>query len=204
MSVFTLPAYTLVTYDDDEIVAAALAAGFPENLLDTMRCIAYAESSGTNAIQKGQPYATTGWGTWQITPGDSVPSVGIDTHLLDINVNARAAEVKWKAQGLHAWTTYTNGLYRQWENYHRSQGTSSGTTKAHPITPGKMLQVGNTGPLVSELQRVLNAWYPWMVIAVDGIYGPQTAESVAEFQKRAGFPVTGIADSRSLTRLGIV
>ena len=203
MSVFTLPAYTLVTYDDDQIINAARAAGFPDNLLDTMRCIAYAESSGTNAIQKGQPYATTGWGTWQITPGDSVTSVGLDLELLDININARAAHVKWKSQGLHAWTTYTNGLYKQWENYHRAAGSASGATVAHPITPGKMLQVGNTGPLVSELQRVLNAWYPWMVIAVDGIYGPQSAEAVAEFQKRAGFPVTGIADSRSLTRLGI-
>jgi len=203
-AVYTIPAYALVTYNDDQLINAARSAGFPDNLLDTMRCIAYAESSGSNAIQKGQPYSTTGWGCWQITPGDSVPSVGINMQLLDLNTNAKAAHVKWKSQGLHAWVTYTNGLYKQWENYHRGPGTAPTKDTAHPIVVGKSLQVGNTGPLVMELQRVLNAWYPWLCLAVDGIYGPHTAESVADFQKRAGFPVTGIADARSLTRLGLM
>lgn len=202
-AVFTIPAYTLVQYNDDLMVHAARDAGFPSNLLDTMRCIGYAESSGSNAIQKGQPYDTTGWGCWQITPGDSVPSVGIDMELLDLDANARAAYEKWKHQGLNAWVTYSNGLYHQWENYHRGPGTAPSKDTAHPIVPGKSLGLGSVGPLVMELQRVLNAWYPWLCISVDGSYGPHTAEAVADFQQRAGFPVNGIADARTLNRLGI-
>lgn len=204
-ALFTVPAYNHVQYDDEEMVTAARNAGFPPNILDTMRCIGYAESSGTNAIQRGQPYQTTGWGCWQITPGDSVPSVGIDLELLDLNVNARAAYAKWETQGLNAWTTYNNGLYHQWENYHRGPGTSPpSNTVAHPIVPGKTLSVGTTGPLVMELQRTLNAWYPWLCIADDGVYGPQTSEAVASFQQRAGFPINGIADAQTLKRLGIL
>jgi len=59
-----------------------------------MTAIAGAESSYSNAIQKEQPYATTGWGTWQITPGNSVPSIAVDLALLDLVTNARAALVK--------------------------------------------------------------------------------------------------------------
>jgi peptidoglycan hydrolase-like protein with peptidoglycan-binding domain len=71
------------------------------------------------------------------------------------------------------------------------------------MTASKILKAGDTGQLVINLQRVLNAWYPWMCITVDGAFGPKTAESVAEFQKRAGYPVTGIADGQTLHRLGI-
>ena len=202
---YTIPAYTLELYTDDQIVTALQAADFPASVINTLRCIAYAESSGSNAIQKGQPYSTTGWGCWQITPGDSVPSVGIDMQLFELNANARAAKVKYDTQGLNAWTTYTSGLYKQWENYHRCGAvTVASTTTAALIASEKYLQPGDIGSLVMELQRVLNAWYPWLALSVDGIYGPNTAEAVAEFQKRAGYPVTGIATGQTLTRLGLL
>lgn len=78
-----------------------------------MAAIAMAESSGNNVIQQGQPYSSTGWGLWQITPGNSVASVGTDQALLNPVNNAKAAFIKWKGQGLGAWTTYTSGAYRQ-------------------------------------------------------------------------------------------
>jgi hypothetical protein len=70
--------------------------------------------SGFNprAVQQGQPYATTGWGLWQITPGDSEPQFGIDQALLNPMNNARAAVAKYRAAGgFSPWTTFMDGAY---------------------------------------------------------------------------------------------
>jgi lysozyme-like protein len=77
--------------------------------------IAMAESSGENVEQQGQPYATTGWGLWQITPGNSEPQYGTDADLLNPVNNAKAAVAKWKAAGnsFTPWTTFTSGKYLQ-------------------------------------------------------------------------------------------
>lgn len=66
-----------------------------------------------DAVQKGQPYSKTGWGLWQITPGNSVPSAGVDDQLLIPANNAKAAVAKFKAAGnsFTPWTTYTSGKY---------------------------------------------------------------------------------------------
>jgi hypothetical protein len=91
-----------------------IQAGGSPGLANTMAAIAMAESGGDpNSVQKNQPYATTGWGLWQITPGNSVPSIGTDQQLLDPLTNAKAAVAKEKSQGLGAWTTYTSGAYKQ-------------------------------------------------------------------------------------------
>jgi hypothetical protein len=86
-----------------------------------MAAIGLAESRGRNVKQKGQPAATTGWGIWQITPGS--PS------LLDPKQNARAAVAKYRAQGLRAWSTYTNGTYKQF----LEQGVSGPATGSFGI-----------------------------------------------------------------------
>jgi hypothetical protein len=102
-------------YTQAEIYVALRAAGFAEELLPTMDAIAGAESSWTiGCVQEGQPYRSTGWGTWQITPGNSEPAIGIDDQLLPLDTNARAAYAKWLVQGLHAWSTYTSGKYKSY------------------------------------------------------------------------------------------
>jgi hypothetical protein len=104
------PAYT-----QTEIYAVLSEVGFPRSIWQIMDAIAGAESSWLrNVIQQGQPYAATGWGTWQITPGNSVPTVGVDCALLSLVTNARAALVKWQQQGLHAWSTYNSGKYQEY------------------------------------------------------------------------------------------
>jgi hypothetical protein len=103
----------VVQYTAIEVHQALESAGFPPELWTVFDAIAGAESSWLPmVIQQGEPYATTGWGTWQITPGNSVPAVGIDRQLLPIAVNARAAKVKYEAQGLDAWTTWRSGRYK--------------------------------------------------------------------------------------------
>jgi len=83
-------------------------AGGSRTLAPTMAAIAMAESSGNNVVQQGQPYSTTGWGLWQITPGNSEPSIGTNQQLLNPATNAQAAVAKYNQQGLGAWTTWPN------------------------------------------------------------------------------------------------
>lgn len=93
----------------------AVAAGFSPAAAVIMTAITYPESGGhPGIVQSGQPYATTGWGLTQITPGNSVPSVGVNEQLLDGATNLRAAYAKYTASGssFRPWTTYTSGAYR--------------------------------------------------------------------------------------------
>lgn len=98
----------------EQVAAVALAAGFPPGAAVIATAITEPES-GRNAtiVQAGQPYATTGWGLWQITPGDSEPAFGVNNAMLVPRNNAMAAHAKWAAAGgFSPWTTYMNGLER--------------------------------------------------------------------------------------------
>jgi hypothetical protein len=108
--------------------------------------------SGFNprAVQQGQPYATTGWGLWQITPGDSEPQFGINQALLNGPANARAAVAKYRgAGGFSPWTTFEDGAYLRF----LSGGTPAGGLGVHAAyatgTPGAArgwAKVGENGP----------------------------------------------------------
>lgn len=55
------------------------------------------------------------------------------------------------------------------------------------------LRRGSNGPAVSELQRILNAWYPRMTrLAVDGVFGAATHGRVVYMQQRSGLAADGI------------
>jgi len=103
----------MTVLSDDQLAAVLRKAGVDAGHAAYLVAIAHPES-GANAaaVQQGQPYATTGWGLWQITPGNSEPQFGINQALLNPQKNADAAAAKLKSQGLGAWTTYTGGLYR--------------------------------------------------------------------------------------------
>lgn len=112
--------------------------------------IALAESSGSNVVQQGQPYDTTGWGLWQITPGNSVPNVATDNGLLDPNLNALAAVTKFQAAGnsFQPWTTYTSGKYMQF----LQQGVapdSSVQTGAATLTSLNLPGIGGLGSITN-------------------------------------------------------
>jgi hypothetical protein len=89
-----------------------IQAGGPSSWAPVMAAVAMAESGGRNVIQQGKPYGETGWGLWQITPGNSEPQFGVNQALLNPLNNARAAVAKFRSQGPGAWTTYNNGAYR--------------------------------------------------------------------------------------------
>lgn len=98
---------------DRQIAAVARAAGFPAGAAVYAVAITHPEAgANSSAVQAGQPYATTGWGLWQITPGNSEPQFGIDNALLNPRANARAAHAKWSAAGgFSPWTTFMDGAY---------------------------------------------------------------------------------------------
>ena len=67
--------------------------------------------------------------------------------------------------------------------------------------PGYDLENGASGEKVRQIQEQLNVVaeaYPLIPkIAVDGIYGPETAEAVRVFQSVFGLPQTGVVDYRT-------
>ena len=97
----------------DQVAAVAVKAGFPPGPAVIAVAVTTPESGrDATIVQQGQPYATTGWGLWQITPGNSEPQFGIDQQLLHPMNNARAAHAKWAgAGGFTPWTTFTSGKY---------------------------------------------------------------------------------------------
>jgi hypothetical protein len=101
-------------------------AGGPSSVAITAEAITGAESSFLPGIlQPGQPYSTTGWGLWQITPGDSVPAYGEDYQLLDPWNNAEAAVFKYDAAGgFTPWTTYVDGAYENYLQYTSTPDTN--------------------------------------------------------------------------------
>lgn len=139
-----------------------IAAGGPANVANVAAAIAFPESSANpGAIQQGQPYSTTGWGLWQITPGNSVPSVGTDRQLLDPLTNARAAVIKYKAAGnsFTPWTTYTSGAYRAYLQGGvppNMNAGGSGSVTGNPATGGGVQPASLQSSINSTLARVGN------------------------------------------------
>lgn len=66
------------------------------------------------------------------------------------------------------------------------------TDTAPKPSTGPTLRRNAKGEDVRVLQRVLNAWYPWLDLAEDGDFGPATENGVKELQRRAGLVVDGI------------
>ncbi len=81
-------------------------AGGKKSLAPVMAAIAMAESGGCSSAQN--PSGATG--LWQINGAVNPADQG---NLTDQHVNASEAVLKWKAQGLNAWVTFTSGAYKQ-------------------------------------------------------------------------------------------
>ena len=82
--------------------------------------------------------------------------------------------------------------------------TGQSSPKASSAQSDGVLQNGSQGHKVQELQRVLNAWYPFLKpLKQDGDYGQQTADRVRYLQKRADLTVDGIAGPNTLGTLNM-
>ena len=98
-----------------QVAAAAVLGGWSYGDAVVAVSITQPESGRDDTIiQPNQPYATTGWGLWQITPGNSVPQFGINNAMLNPVNNALAGHFKWSQSGWWPWTTWQNGLNVPW------------------------------------------------------------------------------------------
>lgn len=73
------------------------------------------------------------------------------------------------------------------------------TLKILQARPLRVTQPLLRGDDVTQLQSALQQ--QGIAVGVDGVYGNQTAEAVAQFQRKAGLQVDGIAGRRTLTKL---
>jgi phage-related protein len=118
-------------------------AGGPAGVASIAAAITFAESGAIpSTVQQGQPYATTGWGLWQITPGNSEPQFGVDNALLNPQNNADAAVAKYNSQGFEAWTTYDTGAYLKFLQDGPTQYAKGGTMPFQLLDQGGWLPTG--------------------------------------------------------------
>jgi len=116
-------------------------AGGPSSEAETAEEITGAEAAfDPGIIQAGMPYSTTGWGLWQITPGNSEPTYGEDYQLLDPWNNAEAAFAKYQGDGdsFDPWTTYVDGKYKDFQSDAKAPNTNL-------TDPGQYVPI-NSGP----------------------------------------------------------
>lgn len=141
--------YWISAGGDPAVAAIAAAITYPES------------GNDPSTVQQNQPYATTGWGLWQITPGNSEPQCGTDQALLDPANNACAAVAKWKGAGqsFTPWRTFTGGEYRQYLQT-GTQATAEGsagssTPSSFPSVIGNAISSATSGLSKSALGTVL-------------------------------------------------
>lgn len=59
---------------------------------------------------------------------------------------------------------------------------------------GYTIRRGSIGQAVVTLQERLNALEGRAVVAVDGVFGPETEAGLKKFQEESGMPPSGVAD----------
>ena len=169
-----------------------IQAGGPPGYANIMAAIAMAESGGRNVIQQGQPYGSTGWGLWQITPGNSEPQFGVNNALLNPLNNAKAAVAKFRSGGLGQWTTYTSGAYRA---FLRGGGGGTGGHVGGTFARGGFVNA-NRGLLASAAKAV-HGTKPHAVSHKRNPTGSPTGHELASLGK-AGQKVQGLESDIAL------
>lgn len=169
----------MACYSDLQMAAALRLAGVSPGDAAYLVATSHPESGGCNVIQQGQPYGLTGWGVWQITPGNSEPQFGINNALLSLWPNAEAAAAKLSSQGLGAWTTITSGAYLPYFSAAKSAvgtvwglsasqvqslaksagkgGTQAQTTAFNPLAPGQSIVGDVFGNVLNDLANQFHA-----------------------------------------------
>jgi peptidoglycan hydrolase-like protein with peptidoglycan-binding domain len=130
----------------------------------------------------------------------------------DVNTKYIAQADKW-IKDMHAGTLTTDKRPAQTENLTNPAPTfvpiSGNFPKPAdpPLADGK-LSFGEKGPEVEKLQRALIAAgavdAEGKALNPDQDYGRRTREAVEDYQKKNGQPVTGVADQKMLTDLGVI
>jgi cell wall-associated NlpC family hydrolase len=146
--------------------------------------IGMAESGGKGIKQQGQPYGTTGWGIWQITPGNALPQFGTDDQLFNGHRNAQAAVFDYKGRGFQPWTTYTSGAYKKFMEEGGFNGIQS-FDSGGILKPGYTLAHNGTGS-----PEAVTAMADGGIYSPAGIY----ADNNGKLKRSVKTFFTGVAD----------
>lgn len=134
------------------IAQIAQAAGMPG--LTFAQIAAHESTDMPGIVQSGEPPGSTGWGLWQITPGD--PS------LLNPIANASAARAKWQSQGQSAWAgdvPYVTDWNAPWTGQQLSgsiPGGGAGAAAAVTLTKILAPHITGGGTIGTIAQAALN------------------------------------------------
>jgi hypothetical protein len=158
---------------------------------------------GVNRISHvGLCIKNNGDGTIQVIEGNTSGTAKGDQRNGGMCVEKTRAYVKNKKGILNAVVGWGRPVYAGEENAPLLSKAGVVTEAAAPAAKAKKaapaafkpLKNGSKGPAVKTVQTILG-------IKADGSYGPGTAKSVQDFQKKSNLPVTGIVDQTTFKAL---
>ncbi len=139
---------------DDQIRAAAAAAGFTGADLDTAVAVAKAESSGNAGATHVNNNGSTDYGLFQINSVHSSLLAGKNWQ--DPTVNAQLAYSVFKSSGWGAWSTYNSGAYTKYLGTTGTAGaTAGGSASAAASTTTGLLAI----PGLTDLINAVTAFF---------------------------------------------
>jgi hypothetical protein len=194
-----------------QLAAVCSKAGFKGGNLIIAVAVALAESGGNaDAIgDKGMSF-----GLFQINAHahpDLIPGwssvdrkLHQETAWNDPYVNAGFAFKISGGAHWGAWSTYMHGTFKN-KIPEAMQGVDAFINSSGPVTPDKPKLIrGSIGPIVKELQTILNKADYTPVLEVDGEFGPLTLAAVKWFQTKMKIEVDGIVGPITWGKLSTV
>lgn len=183
----TFPTSNRAVLSWSEVYRAARQGGFsPADAIIATAITQPEAGRQPGVVQSGQPYSKTGWGLWQITPGDSVPSVGVNDALLDPVTNAKAAHAKFVAAGnsFRPWTTYEDGAYRPFLDDAQAAAKSVGDAISGAIGAG--VDAAGGGLADNQLGGDVDGNPLQIIDAISGLFATPGDEAVGQVNTKVG------------------
>lgn len=188
----------------EQVAAVALEVGWTQPQAVIATAITGNESARYPAIvQQGQPYSLTGWGLWQITPGDSAPAFGINEQLLNPMNNGRAA--KWKFDQAGGWSPWAADFPTIIQQY--IPAATDGVAAAAKLTPQQRQRlIREVSPEVGVGLSGSTQVSDWSPQIVDGgkhvrrtaLHLAGLAQAVASLRARPVPPVVTVPAARGI------
>lgn len=127
---------------------------------------------------------------------------GIKKFYHPIFTDVTLAAFKKLEGSLEPFENYVSYSFEFWQHVPNVTKVNTVTVTSSTSTS---LKIGSKGQDVINLQKALVAkGFKLPIYGIDGSYGTETANAVKAFQSSVGLPVTGIADSATLAKLGVI
>lgn len=159
----------MTTYTYSQLEGLWEQAGGSTALAPVMAAIAMAESGGNSDAYN----ASGATGLWQILGAVNASDQG---SLTNPQTNAKEAVLKYKTQGLGAWTTYTSGAYEQFLQSGTAATNTSGTQQQQSnatsgSSPGGVVGFAESIPLMGGLFTAMEPFIHAIATVIDYSFG---------------------------------